>query len=201
MKESSLPVAPSPMPVKNRRTFHLICKCILYLVLNSEHTKISGVWLKETKKGTASRLSPSILYFLILRAIDKHGRRLSICANVFIFFEVEKLIWCFFQKNSVRVGELFSVWNSDCCWKRKGNSLPATPFFQSSFRLNPKMNCSPNKSFAAKIGYFFSLIRNGTKQNSRERMKLAGNVIALQKHWRQTKRSSLPATPFSFLKT
>lgn len=44
------------------------------------------------KKGTASRLSPSILYFLILRAIDKHGRRLSICANVFIFFEVEKLI-------------------------------------------------------------------------------------------------------------
>ena len=92
MKESSLPVAPSPMPVKNRRTFHLICKCILYLVLNSEHTKISGVWLKETKKGTASRLSPSILYFLILRAIDKHGRRLSICANVFIFFEVEKLI-------------------------------------------------------------------------------------------------------------
>lgn len=98
MKESSLPVAPSPMPVKNRRTFHLICKCILYLVLNSERTKISDVWLKETKKGTASRLSPSILYFLILRAIDKHGRRLSICANVFIFFEVEKLICCFFQK-------------------------------------------------------------------------------------------------------
>ena len=130
-------------------------------------------WIQ--KKGTASRLSPSILYFLILRAIDKHGRRLSICANVFIFFEVEKLIWCFFQKNSVRVGELFSVWNSDCCWKRKGNSLPATPFFQSSFRLNPKMNCSPNKSFSAKIANFLSLNRN-------EISKTAGKEWS----WRET---------------